>query len=153
MSPLNPKRVTFRIWNTPTDHKKMLQAVQVLVFLILIVMALWLIMYDNPDVWYQDWRLKSRAFFSHLKEPAWEIPSDQRKPQESMVDFYSKQAERLLSYWIQSEKKFTGHHPPSSPMTDGFHPDLPEDCMWKNGKIERGPEVAKLIKQALKKPA
>lgn len=127
----------------------MLFYLQCTVFLVLLCFALFLLISDpisdNGD-YYKPW-----SIINQWKETNFIVPETARKPAVSIQEFYQKQDDLIWEMILKSRLEFKEQHFVGSVMKDGFHSDLPADCMWKNGKIEKNKTIYNLRKAETEK--
>jgi len=125
-----------------SNSKKMLLYFQCAIFFVLIFFALFLLVSDpttdNGD-YYKPW-----SIITQWKEANFVVPEADRKPKVSMLEFYKKQDDLIWEMILKSRLEFKEQHFVGTVMKDGYHADLPSDCMWKNGKVEKSREVQKI---------
>ena len=127
-----------------------------LLFVMLLAFFIFIILFDESDEntggWYSKMKHSSRhifnSAFSQLKEHDYVIPVNQRRPLESVAEYYAKRDETLITMLVTTRGKFTKQHHLGTVMKDGFHTDLPNDAMWKDGKIEIGSEIQEQAESA-----
>jgi len=122
---------------------------QCLVFFVLLVFALFLLVSDptsdNGD-YYKPW-----SIVTQWREANFVVPESDRKPKISMSEFYQKQDDLIWEMILKSRLEFREQYFIGTVMKDGFHSDLPPDCMWKNGKIEKSKVIENLRKAEAEK--
>lgn len=92
-----------------------------------------------------------RHYTSHLTENEYIIPDDRRNTDLSVQAYYETRDKIVLNEMLTTRQTFINQYHVGTLFKDGFRNDLPEDAMWKDGKICIGPQVRKLRQAALEK--
>lgn len=120
-------------------------------FFALILLVVWVSADDRDptsDSCYARLRSGSQSLFSQLQEKDFVIPEPQRKPQQSMKEFYEQQAQITRQMYMGSKLQFR-QASVGSVMQDGFHADLPPNAKWEAGRIVMGENVRQQVKDAI----
>lgn len=76
------------------------------------------------------------------------LPAAQRQPALSMKEFYAVEDRGLLDMMMKTRLTFKAQNHLGTVLRDGFHIDLPENTMWRGGKLVRGEEVRQQMELA-----
>ena len=133
----------------------MLSTLQAGMFVLLVIFFIFLICTDENYTttgWFAQLRSTSRRHFnavvSQLHEDEYVIPPHHRKPELSVKEYYKQREEILFAQMMSTRNKYQQQYHIGTVMKDGFHTDLPDNAMWRNGKVEMSAEIAELRSKA-----
>lgn len=111
------------------------------VIVIFIVFVLFMFLSPEFDAWVQNSFGASSNAGRFLRDTHYEVPLKSRHPDKTVKEYYKTVSKEKLNHMIQTREKFNDQMHLGSPMTDGFHSDLPEDAKWVNGRVVRSKEI------------
>ncbi len=122
-----------------------LQWIQFGMLVVVLSAFIFLLLNENQD--------NLRFLTSQLVEDEFMIPADKRRADKSIQEYYDNRQAHVWGDLLATRQLFLSQYHVGTVMKDGFRADLPENAMWKNGKIEiGGVTVAKLRTAALINP-
>lgn len=121
--------------------------------LVLVIIILVVLYAVNPEIecWCNErWEIVQERYSNMsnaMKDVDFDVPLNKRRPKESIKDFYRSQESVLFGQLFSTRGKYLTQHHVGTVMKDGFHTDLPDNAMWRNGMVVIGPEIAELSKK------
>lgn len=76
------------------------------------------------------------------------IPEHHRDPGVSIHEFNKIKQQASIDAMLKTRLTFKEQPYFGSVMRDGFHADLPENAMWKDGIVAVGPEIQSMVAKA-----
>jgi len=124
--------------------------------LILVLLLAFIVFLMNPDGSVSLEKMREnfsllQDFHDHLKDVNYTIPLADQKPQFAFPEYQKNREKILTDLMLKTRMKFTQQYFVGSVMRDGFNATLPNNAMWKGGKIEIGNHIAKLISKESEK--
>lgn len=111
----------------------------------ILILWIWILLYffvPSVEIWchsrWSSWRSHFSTLDDFLKDRQVEISEEDRKPKETISQFYANGAQEGRLFQMQIRSLPLQQTYPGTVLTNGKHASLPSGLMWQNGIVTTG---------------